>query len=166
MTRLLNLTRAQREFTAAAILNRLAAAIHLPGSRRNSAMHPHHSHILAVAAIGLILAIAPAGAETDLYGPEHQSCADGSTPQIEECLGRYTKAWDKRMNAAYQELLKGNPQAESLRKAQRLWVRYRDVNCHYYGLGEGTIVRVQAAACLRHMTAQRAQEFEELLQGG
>jgi uncharacterized protein YecT (DUF1311 family) len=126
-------------------------------------MHLNQFRVLAVAATFMMFVISSANSETDLYGPEHQNCAGGSTPEIEECLARYTKAWDARLNAAYRELLNGNPEAGSLRSAQRLWLQFRDANCRYYGLGEGTIVRVQAAACLRYMTSQRAQELEELL---
>ena len=35
-------------------------------------------------------------------------------------------------------------QREQLRVAQRLWVQYRDANCLYYDLGEGTS-RIEAA---------------------
>ena len=35
-------------------------------------------------------------------------------------------------------------QREQLRVAQRLWIQYRDANCLYYDLGEGTIARIDA----------------------
>ncbi|ODS01356.1 hypothetical protein AUC68_00375 [Methyloceanibacter methanicus] len=116
-----------------------------------------------VATILVLLTSAPAKSGTDVYGPEFKSCPSGSTLQIVDCLNRYTKAWDKRLNAAYQKLLKDNPQAEQLRSAQRLWLKFRDANCGYYGSGDGSIVRIHAAACLRYMTSQRARELEELL---
>jgi uncharacterized protein YecT (DUF1311 family) len=71
--------------------------------------------------------------------------------------------WDKRLNTAYQEALKdatSPAQRDQLRAAQRLWVRYRDANCDYYGLGEGSISRLNAASCLHDMTRSRAQELE------
>ena len=82
-----------------------------------------------------------------------------------ECLNAKTAQWDKRLNAAYQNALKSAEpkQREQLRQAQRLWVRYRDANCAYYAGGEGTIARINAAACLRDMTQKRA---EELSSGG
>ena len=44
-------------------------------------------------------------------------------------------------------------QRDQLRAAQRLWVQYRDANCLYYGMGEGTIARLDAG---------RAKELEGL----
>jgi uncharacterized protein YecT (DUF1311 family) len=53
-------------------------------------------------------------------------------------------------------------QRDQLRAAQRLWIAYRDANCLYYGMGEGTIARIGAAECLRSMTEARAHELETL----
>jgi uncharacterized protein YecT (DUF1311 family) len=66
------------------------------------------------------------------------------------------------MTIAYQQALKdaGEKQREQLRSAQRLWIQYRDANCLYYGLGEGTIARVEAGECMRNMTKARAEELE------
>jgi uncharacterized protein YecT (DUF1311 family) len=85
-----------------------------------------------------------------------------STPEMVECINEKTAYWDKRLNAAYPKALKNAEpkQREQLRKAQRLWVQYRDANCLYYDLGEGTIARIQAAECMRGMTETRAKEFE------
>jgi len=127
-------------------------------------MLSRHFQVLTLAAACMLLAVSVGNAETGMYGPEHQRCAGKSTPDFEECLSRYRKAWDRRLDSAYQELLRANPYADDLRRAQRLWLKFRDANCHYYGLGEGTIVRIQAAACLRYMTQQRALELEELLE--
>jgi uncharacterized protein YecT (DUF1311 family) len=90
-----------------------------------------------------------------------QSC-DGNTYQMVECLKAKTAQWDKRLNAAYQKALEaaGNAQRDQLRAAQRLWVQYRDANCLYYGMGEGTIARLDAGECMRSMTEARAKELE------
>jgi uncharacterized protein YecT (DUF1311 family) len=101
-------------------------------------------------------------AEDTRYGDDYQRCAHGSTVDIEQCVGRLTKTWDERLNAAYSKLVRDNPQAEALRAAQRTWIQFRDANCHYYGSGEGTIRRLQFAECMRSMTAHRALELEEL----
>ena len=80
------------------------------------------------------------------------------------CLQGQTAQWDKRLNAAYQQATKNaeDTQRDQLRTAQRLWVQYRDANCLYYGMGEGTIARVDAAECVRRMTETRAKELEGL----
>jgi uncharacterized protein YecT (DUF1311 family) len=68
-----------------------------------------------------------------------QAC-DGSTFEMVECLKAKTAQCDKRMTAAQQALKDAVPQQrEQLRAAQRLWIQYRDANCLYYSLGEGTI---------------------------
>ncbi len=99
------------------------------------------------------------------YGSEYQACTKGSTVDIEQCVGRLTKAWDQRLNAAYQKLIRGNPNAYKMRIAQRLWVQFRNANCRYYGAGEGTIRRLESAECMRSATAHRALELEDLLKG-
>ncbi|MFQ3455230.1 DUF1311 domain-containing protein [Bradyrhizobium sp. UFLA01-814] len=74
---------------------------------------------------------------------------DGGTYQMVGCLKAKTAQWDKRMNVAYQKALKDaadDKQREQLRTAQRLWIQYRDANCLYYNLGEGTIARLDACA--------------------
>jgi uncharacterized protein YecT (DUF1311 family) len=115
--------------------------------------------LIAVAAVGLPAPVAVAGDQGD---PE-RSC-DGNTFQIVECLKARTAQWDKRMTIAYQQALKdaAPQQREQLRAAQLLWIGYRDANCLYYGMGEGTIARIDAGECMRNMTEARAHELEGL----
>ena len=110
-----------------------------------------------------VAAFATAAYAADEAEPE-PSC-DGNTFQMVECLKAKTAQWDKRMNVAYQAALKdasSDRQREQLRAAQRLWIQYRDANCLYYGLGEGTIARIDAGECMRNMTQARAKELEEI----
>ena len=85
-----------------------------------------------------------------------------STYEMVDCLNAKAAEWDKRMGIAYQRTLKAlqAKQRDQLRAAQRLWIQYRDANCLYYALGEGTIARVEAADCLYRMTKSRAEELE------
>jgi uncharacterized protein YecT (DUF1311 family) len=96
-------------------------------------------------------------------GEPEPSC-DGNTFQMVECLKAKTAQWDKRLNIAYQKAVQdaGSTQRDQLRTAQRLWVQYRDANCLYYGMGEGTIARLDAGECMRSMTEARAKELEGL----
>jgi len=96
-------------------------------------------------------------------GDPDQAC-DGSTLQMVDCLKAKTAQWDKRMTIAYQQAIKDAPQQQrdQLRAAQRLWIQYRDANCLYYGMGEGTIARIDAGECMRKMTEARARELEGL----
>ena len=114
---------------------------------------------IAAAAIFALASVAYAGDQGD---PE-KSC-DGNTFQMVECRKAKTAQWDKRMTIAYQQAMKdaGPAQRDQLRAAQRLWIQYRDANCLYYGLGEGTIARLDAGECMRSMTEARARELEGL----
>jgi uncharacterized protein YecT (DUF1311 family) len=67
------------------------------------------------------------------------------------------------MTVAYSQALKDaeGKQREQLRAAQRLWIQYRDANCLYYDLGEGTIARIEAGYCMKELTQTRAVELEQ-----
>ena len=74
---------------------------------------------------------------------------------------------DKRLNAAYQRALKeaqSDKQRDQLRKAQRLWIQYRDANCEYYELYEGTIARIYGGVCMLDLTRTRAEELERAIE--
>jgi uncharacterized protein YecT (DUF1311 family) len=115
--------------------------------------------VLGAAAMLTLASVAHAGDQ----GEPEASC-DGNTFQMVECLKAKTAQWDKRMTIAYQQALKDAvpAQHDQLRTAQRQWIQYRDANCLYYGLGEGTIARLDAGECMRSMTEARAKELEGL----
>jgi len=115
--------------------------------------------LIAAASIVALASVAHAGDQGD---PE-KSCG-GNTFEMVECLKAQTARWDKRMTTAYQQALKDAvpAQPDQLRAAQRLWIQYRDANCLYYGLGEGTIARIDAGECMRNMTQARAKELEDI----
>ena len=114
---------------------------------------------LGAVAILALASVAHAAGQGD---PE--PACDGNTFQMVECLRARTAQWDQRLNVAYQQALKdaASAQREPLRAAQRLWIQYRDANCLYYGMGEGTIARLDAGECMRSMTEARASELEGL----
>ena len=97
--------------------------------------------------------------------PGDPGSCDGSTPEIVDCLMAQHAHWDKELTIAYQQAMKDAVPAQKtkLREAERAWIKYRDANCAYYLAGEGSIARINAAACMRDMTKQRA---EELSSGG
>lgn len=120
--------------------------------------------------IVLITTAALIGAAVSAYAGDQsdpeQSC-DGSTYEMVECLKTKTAQWDKRLNIAYRKALDAAQpkQHEQLRQAQRAWIAYRDANCLYWGLGEGTIARIQAGDCMYRMTKERAEELEGVAEG-
>jgi uncharacterized protein YecT (DUF1311 family) len=113
--------------------------------------------VIAAAALVGAAVSAHAGAQSD----PGETCGV-STPEIVACLNKQTDYWDRELNAAYQTALKdaAPKQREQLRAAQRLWIQYRDANCTYYAMGEGTIARVSAASCMLEMTKARANELK------
>jgi uncharacterized protein YecT (DUF1311 family) len=115
---------------------------------------------IATLATAALIGVAVSAFAGDQGDPE-QGC-DGSTYEMVECFKAKTVQWDKRMNVAYQAALKlALPkQREQLRVAQRLWVQYRDANCLYWDLGEGTIARIQTGDCTYRLTRTRAEELE------
>jgi uncharacterized protein YecT (DUF1311 family) len=115
-----------------------------------------------LARITVFAAAALIGAAVDASAAEPEMICGVSTVEMVACFNAETAQWDKRLNAAYQTAVKdAEPkQREQLRKAERLWVQYRDANCTYYFLGEGSIARVEAAQCMYRMTKQRAQELK------
>ena len=48
-------------------------------------------------------------------------------------------------------------------RQRNAWVQYRDANCAFYGVQDGSIRQVQAAECIRSMTEDRAYELEKAL---
>ena len=111
----------------------------------------------------VLLAILPLTAEAQ-NGTAGPPCSDQvSTMDITACVDKDRQLWDKRLNAAYQALLQfvDPGQREPLRKAQRLWIQYRDTNCGFYGAHEGSISQILFANCMWTMTRDRTVEMEQ-----
>jgi uncharacterized protein YecT (DUF1311 family) len=121
------------------------------------------SRIQFLAALIVSFQLSAMGAFAGAQGDPSQTC-DGSTAQMVDCLKAQTAEWDKRLNIAFEKVMKdASPkQHDQLRTAQRLWIQFRDANCLFYSLGEGTIAQVNAGECLRSMTEARARELEGL----
>ena len=117
--------------------------------------------ILAVPVLASITALP---AEAEMFGPGFQPCGDKtSTLAVVECVQAKTTVADQRLNASY-KVLQARIDASQrlpLLAAQHLWVQYRDANCGFYGVQEGSIRLVQAAECIRSMTEDRARELQK-----
>jgi uncharacterized protein YecT (DUF1311 family) len=106
----------------------------------------------------------PTGAE--MFGPGFQPCGkETATPAVVACVQAKIDVADHRLNAAYKALQAriDAAQRHPLLSAPRLWVQYRDANCGFYGVQDGSIRKVQAAECIRSMTEYRARELEKPL---
>lgn len=114
-------------------------------------------------AIGILIALLLSSGVARAAPPDGAAAScSGSTLAMSECLKRQAAHWDERLNAAYKKALAAAELAQraQLRTAQRLWIAYRDANCLYYGLGAGSIARLDAALCMRDMTERRAKELD------
>ena len=118
-----------------------------------------------IATFAVVLLFAPAVLRAqDASKNEPEKRCDGNTREIVECLLARTKIWEQRMNVAYQQALADatDPkQRAKLVEAQKLWLKFRDANCEYYGHGPGTYASIQAGYCMKDLTQTRATELEQ-----
>jgi len=101
------------------------------------------------------------------YTPAYDRCLaspDGqSTLGMIDCAGAELKLQDARLNAAYRKTMASlnARQKAKLQTAQRAWVAFRDAECASYEDEDwGTISRINASACVLHMTVQRTMDLE------
>jgi uncharacterized protein YecT (DUF1311 family) len=106
--------------------------------------------------------LAPGAALAGEPGDSAQKCDGSSTVQIIECLKAHTAEADKRLNKVFETAIKASTpqQVEKLREAERLWISFRDADCLFFSLGEGTVSGVAAAQCLLNLTEARTRELE------
>jgi uncharacterized protein YecT (DUF1311 family) len=121
--------------------------------------------------------------EVACFGLIQKACPgmNGTTTDMVNCGGAEFDYWDRRLNTAYKKLmsalksddelmgdqgaLPGLRLSETVRKAQRSWIRYRDDSCaverdRFRG---GTLGRITGINCMALETARRSVELERLL---
>lgn len=100
------------------------------------------------------------------YRYQYQQCMEealGVTVDMLSCIGDELVHQDQQLNIAYKELMSNltPDRKKALKKAQRLWIQYRDANCNFYAAPDsGSIAQVQINDCVLTMTAQRTQELQ------
>ena len=85
---------------------------------------------------------------------------EGSTYEIVTCQKGNLAVLEKRLTGAYAKALEmadSDKQRAQLRLSQELWIKFRDANCDYYELGEGTISRIRGGICMLDLTRARAR---------
>lgn len=74
---------------------------------------------------------------------ESEGCMGKATTTIamQDCLSAEYAAWDVELNRLYQQLMATLPTAarESLRAAQRLWIKYRDAEFEFVEKRQGPV---------------------------
>jgi uncharacterized protein YecT (DUF1311 family) len=89
-----------------------------------------------------------------------------STPGMVECTGEAIRAWDKRLNEVYRQVMVGlDPKSRDLlRASQRRWVAFREAEHEAMGgpwrQDRGTIIRVLTANADLSAIRQRVQELQ------
>jgi uncharacterized protein YecT (DUF1311 family) len=87
-----------------------------------------------------------------------------STPGMVDCTSDAIKAWDKRMNKVYQQVMAGlDPKSrELLRASQRRWVAFREAEHEAmerpWRQDKGTIIRVLTVSADLSAIKERVQE--------
>ncbi|NNH77646.1 DUF1311 domain-containing protein [Acinetobacter sp. ANC 5380] len=105
--------------------------------------------------------------EVDL-SRQYSNCMDrsgGVTVNMLDCIAAETSRQDTRLNNAYKRTMAAlnASRKKQLQEVQRLWIRYRDVNCDFYADPDGgTIAAVNSNSCYMEATAARATELENL----
>ncbi len=92
-----------------------------------------------------------------------------STIGMVECNQREQAWWDMQLNSNYADLQSSLEPAvfDTLKSAQRAWLKYRDAKCAFVDAlwSGGTIRQVMSSSCLMDATASRAIELGEALEG-
>ena len=131
-------------------------------------------HVLgAIGSAMLALAGAPAAAqEADCDNPQTQ-------PNMTRCASIDYERADHELNDVWSEAVAmarendmlgtddGKPgYEETLRKAQRAWISFRDANCEYEGFAArgGTMEPMLVFLCLARVTSTRTNELRQLIQ--
>lgn len=102
------------------------------------------------------------GSQAQMFNQEYEKCNQSTTVSIVDCVNKQAKKWDTRLNKSYKALMERSDAAQQapLKSAQRQWIQYRDANCQFYALGDGSISQINAAECMRAMTQERTCEIE------
>ena len=91
-------------------------------------------------------------------------CRTDATPDVVDCIATALKKSDSDLNYLYQRIqtVVSGEELVKLKASQRLWVKFRDVNCDaehelYDG---GTAAPAVKLACLEAMTRHRTEELK------
>ena len=101
------------------------------------------------------------------FSKEFDQCLDkaNSTSASVTCTYDEVNRQDLRLNQNYRVVMKNltTVRQQSLTKAQKLWVQFRDANCAFYlDPDGGTMARQLAAMCVLTMTRDRADEIAQM----
>lgn len=105
-------------------------------------------------------------ASEESLSKDFAACMDSSggvTVDMMNCIGDETKRQDVLLNSAYKHIMKklSPSRKKQLQEVQRVWIKYRELNCNFYTNPDGgTLSMVNANSCLMSATAARAKELD------
>jgi len=116
-----------------------------------------------LAAIALVASLWQAAASAGDFICE----AATTSAEMRACANQRYREADAALNAIYQRLTAQLParRRERLRAAQQAWIAFRDRNASFIAsaVEQGTQYPILEVSALAHMTEQRAEELEQLL---
>lgn|SRR5262245_59597973 len=97
---------------------------------------------------------------------EYHACmekAAGVTAEMLDCIAAEMDRQDARLNENYKTLMSkvSKKRKSQLQEAQRAWIRFRELNCSFYGT-EGSIAQVEVNDCYLDATTDRVKELKRL----
>jgi uncharacterized protein YecT (DUF1311 family) len=90
--------------------------------------------------------------------------AGGVTSEMLGCIAAEIKIEDAQLNENYKTLMAklSKQRKTELQEAQRAWIKFRELNCNFYG-DEGSIAQVAINSCFLDATTDRANELKRLM---
>jgi uncharacterized protein YecT (DUF1311 family) len=147
----------------------------VPGQAKGQRARLPRSPLTTPITIGLLIGITLAQAPTPLQAGEADPCyLQQNTLQINACLSKTYESTDRKLNQAYQKLLRNlSPAAangdttnyplvrQQLVAAQLSWISYRDQDCRakLTLFAAGSIRAAVYLGCLVERTEQRTREL-------
>ena len=106
-------------------------------------------------------------AADDADAKEYLACMDkagGVTSDMLNCIGAEMKVQDAQLNENYKNLVTkiSKTRKNELQEAQRAWIKFRELNCNFYG-DDGSIAQVAINSCFLDATMDRAKELKRLM---
>jgi uncharacterized protein YecT (DUF1311 family) len=114
------------------------------------------------------------GTAFSAHAEERKNCYGfENSLEISSCFNEELTEYDNGLNKTYQAILKKLKHIgerdiliESLKKAQREWISYRDINCQFHSdiyLG-GSAAGTEYVSCKARMTKERLKELSDELE--
>ena len=129
------------------------------------------TNLLSVGIILAVLSSAELRAADDAdKSKDYLACMDkaaGVTSEMLNCIGAEMKRQDAKLNENYKALLLklAKKRKDELQEAQRAWIKFRDLNCNFYGSAYegGSFAQVAVNDCFLDATTDRVKELQRLV---